>query len=101
MIHGNGKGAPTPAGHADAALDALDALAEALLPRLARLARAEASKDGDRAALIEMLGLAGYEIDEENGEPSIPCAAKSLRKAHCAPPPGESHPAAAKKAGAP
>lgn len=57
---------------------ALDALAAALLPRLARLLREDAGKDDDRAALVEMLALAGYEIDDE-GEPLL--AAKPLSKA--------------------
>jgi hypothetical protein len=68
--------APKDAAPADAALDAL---AAALLPRLARLARADAPKDYDRSSLVELLDLAGYEIDEAGGEPLL--APRPPRKA--------------------
>ena len=43
---------------------ALDALAEALAPRVARLLQAQAADDGD-TALAELLASAGYELDRE------------------------------------
>lgn len=52
-----------PAKDADAALDAL---AAALAPRVARLLRDQANDDGD-AALAELLKRAGYELADEGG----------------------------------
>jgi hypothetical protein len=53
--------AKTPAPRPEDA--ALDALAAALAPRVARLLRERATDDGD-AALAELLERAGFELDE-------------------------------------
>jgi hypothetical protein len=59
---------------------ALDALAEALAPRLLRLLREQAGQADD--GLEELLGAAGYEIDTQAPAPSA--AKPSVRKPRAA-----------------
>ena len=46
---------------------ALEALARALAPRVARLLREQAAADEGDRVLAEMLAAAGYELDSESG----------------------------------